>query len=521
VYATFYNLKENPFNLTPDPRYLFLSLYHKEALDHLLYGINERKGFIAITGGIGTGKTTLCRALLSHLDASTKSALIFNSFISDMELLSAINQEFGIAMTQGNGSKKDHVDALNRFLLKTFSEGGNALLLTDEAQNLSPSVLEQIRMISNLETEKEKLIQIVLVGQPELKEILKAPSMRQLDERITVRYDLKPLHPEDIKGYVEHRLVVAGGRGDLRFTGSAYKKIYAYSRGNPRRINAVCDRALLIGFAGGTHTISEKIVSKAIDDLQADPCMDPLALRRSGKRSRPVLLLIALLMFIVAAFVGWNFRKELLDRISPVQKTAVVPMVSPPPKPPEPEKKPAPLFLDERTSLSTLFGLFELGKMSEEDQGLSQLGLVSFRVPAEYYVIFKKPFRVHVSGSADSSSSSPRYLLIREVTEEGAIAIDAEGRDREVGREFILENWGEKVSWLYSQRNTRLMKGMSGPEVLRFQRVLSERGYLVEPTGAFDGETFTEVVRFQRDFGLHPDGIVGPRTMALIDQMME
>ena len=158
MYTSFFGFKENPFNLTPDPRYLFLSPYHKEALDHLLYGINERKGFIAITGGIGTGKTTLCRALLSHLDATTKSALILNAFISDLELLKAVNQEFGLQMGPEPLSKKDYIDTLNQFLLKNFGRGGNAVLLVDEAQNLSHAVLEQIRMLSNLETEREKLI---------------------------------------------------------------------------------------------------------------------------------------------------------------------------------------------------------------------------------------------------------------------------------------------------------------------------------------------------------------------------
>jgi len=200
MYTAFFGFKENPFNLTPDPRYLYLSRYHREALDHLLYGINERRGFIAITGGIGTGKTTLCRALLDHIDENTKSALIFSSFISDMEILETINHEFDIEMEPGAETKKDYIDALNQFLLDNFSKGGNALLLIDEAQNLSHTVLEQIRMLSNLETEKDKLIQIVLVGQSELKEVLAAPSLRQLNERITVRYNLKPLDPADLRG---------------------------------------------------------------------------------------------------------------------------------------------------------------------------------------------------------------------------------------------------------------------------------------------------------------------------------
>ena len=227
MYTSYFGFKENPFSLTPDPNYLYLSHCHKEAFDHLLYGINERKGFIVITGGIGTGKTTLCRALLGTLDSPTKTALIFNAYISDMELLRTINQEFGIDTGMAGQSKKDYIDSLNQFLLDTFSQGGNAVLLIDEAQNLSHTVLEQIRMLSNLETEKEKLVQIVLAGQSELGELLSSPALRQLDERIMVRYDLKPLNKRDVQGYVEHRLV-AGGKGNERFTKSALEAIYAY-----------------------------------------------------------------------------------------------------------------------------------------------------------------------------------------------------------------------------------------------------------------------------------------------------
>ncbi|MCG6879940.1 MAG: AAA family ATPase, partial [Deltaproteobacteria bacterium] len=225
MYKTFFGFKEHPFNLTPDPRYLYLSRYHREALDHLLYGINQRKGFIAITGGVGTGKTTLCRALLDHLDENTKSALIFSSFVSHMEILKSIAHEFGIPLPVETESKNALLDAINHFLLGVFREGGNALLLIDEAQNLSRTVLEQIRMLSNLETEKDKLIQIVLVGQSELKEVLSAHSLRQLDDRITVRYHLKPLDQKDVQGYVEHRLVVAGGKGDVKFSDGAFKRI--------------------------------------------------------------------------------------------------------------------------------------------------------------------------------------------------------------------------------------------------------------------------------------------------------
>ncbi len=528
MYTSFFGFKENPFSLTPDPRYLFLSRYHKEALDHLLYGINERKGFIAITGGIGTGKTTLCRALLSHLDASTKSALILNAFISDMELLKTINQEYGIEVDSGAEGKKDYIDKLNRFLLQNFSQGGNAVLLIDEAQNLSHTVLEQIRMLSNLETEREKLIQIVLVGQSELKELLAAATLRQLNERIMVRYDLKPLDPKDVQRYVEHRLVVAGGRGNLRFTEGVFKKLYSYSQGNPRRINAVCDRALLIAYVKEKHTLSKSMVGKAIEELYGELKPEPNVSDWSRKKFASSTLLLLLLM-IVAGFAGWSLR-EYIPGVSPVkEKPAPVRIVKPiePPKEPTPkeiliEKEPATLFLDDKTSLTRLFNLF-----SREVRGIDQdidevpYSLVIFDVEPEYHLWLKKPFRIHLSEAAPTPSEGHRYLLILEVTEEGAIAVDAEGERRPVTRDFIVRHWGPRLSFFYPSKNTDayLVKGMDVPAVLHVQRSLKGIGYKVETTGIYDEATFRGVTKFQKDLGLKADGIAGPRTRALLFQV--
>ncbi len=524
MYTSFFGFKENPFNLTPDPRYLFLSRYHKEALDHLLYGINERKGFIAITGGIGTGKTTLCRALLTHLDASTKSALILNSFISDMELLKSINQEFGIEVNSGADSKKEYIDRLNRFLLQNFSRGGRAVLLIDEAQNLSHTVLEQIRMLSNLETEREKLIQIVLVGQSELKELLAAPSLRQLNERIMVRYDLKPLDSTDVQGYVEHRLVVAGGRGDVRFTDGVYKNLYAYSQGNPRRINAVCDRALLIAYVKEKHTISKTMVVKAIEELHGELKTEPVVSDWSWKKFASSTLLLLLLM-IVAAFAGWSLREYIFGISSVKEKPApvrVIRPIEPPPKEIQIEKKPAPLFLDDKESLTGLFRLFS-SNLSGMEQNMDEVfyNLVSFNVEPEYHLWFKKPFRIHLSDDALMPSEGPRYLLIREVTKEGAIAVDAEGEERPVSRNFIVRHWGSGLSFFYPYKNKDpyLVKGTDVPDVLAVQRSLKEIGYEVETTGIYDEATFQGVKKFQGDLSLKADGIAGPRTRALLFQM--
>ena len=522
MYTSFFGFKENPFKLTPDPRYLFLSRFHREALDHLLYGVNERKGFIVITGGIGTGKTTLCRAFLSHLNSSTKSALIFNSFISDIELLKTINQEFGIEMDPSPPSKKDCIDALNHFLLSTFSSGGNAILLIDEAQNLSDTVLEQIRMLSNLETEKEKLIQIVLLGQNELKELLAAPSLKQLDERITVRYDLRPLDRKDIQGYVEHRLVIAGGRGNLRFTSGSIAKIYAYSQGNPRRINAICDRALLIAYSKNMHTISKGTVTEAVNDLRGKVNAYPSLAGVSRMRFGRVTVLLLLLIF-VAGFAGWSLRKNIWELFFSEKKIAAVNTKHVQPNNLKPQRKASSVFLDEQNSFERLFMLFNK-KRGESASGSRDLhfDLVTLDVDPENYVMFRQPFRIHLSNSSPSLPS-PRYILISKITSDGAVAIDSEDKEQAVTRDFILKNWDKSISWLYAHKdkNIKLTEGMNSPDVLKVQKILNKTGYPVEPSGNYDKQTHSNILRFQRNFGLKADGIVGPRTMALLYLMSD
>ena len=267
MYATYFGLKENPFSLSPEPRYLFLSEHHRDALNCLIYGIKEKKGFILISGDIGTGKTTICRSLINLLDDSVETALIFNTAISDLDLLETVIGEYGIAIISGSRTKKNYIDVLNDFLLRNFAAGKTAVLVIDEAQNLSYGVLEQIRMLSNLETETEKLIQIILIGQPELSNTLMLPALRQLNERITVRYDLKPLSSPEVREYIQHRLMVAQGPGSLKFTKGAFNLIYTFTEGIPRRINALCDRALLIAYTKNVSKIDRKIVKLAVHDI--------------------------------------------------------------------------------------------------------------------------------------------------------------------------------------------------------------------------------------------------------------
>ncbi len=265
MYQTFYGLREKPFSLTPDPQFLFLSESHRTAIESLLYGIQQREGFMVITGDIGTGKTTICRTFLERLDKNVKTAVIFNSFLTEEELLEAILRDFGFS-SKGK-TKKERIDALNKLLIFFLSHGRSAVLIIDEAQNLSVPVLEQIRMLSNLETEKEKLLQIILFGQLELDQKLRSAELKQLNQRIAVRHYLLPLTPKETESYIYQRLLVAGSRGSITFSGPALYEIYKFSKGAPRLINLLCDRALLAGFIQQTHYLDKEIIKLARNSL--------------------------------------------------------------------------------------------------------------------------------------------------------------------------------------------------------------------------------------------------------------
>ncbi|MBM3243342.1 MAG: AAA family ATPase [Candidatus Omnitrophica bacterium] len=265
MYCKFYGLKERPFNVTSDPAFFFLSNKHKEALAHLHYGVSQRKGIIVLTGEIGTGKTTICRFFLNELDKNVKTAFILNPRFSERELLESIIADFGIA-SSGKG-KLGLVRQLNAFLLSESEKGNNVVLIIDEAQNLKPGLLEQVRLLSNIETEKEKLFQVVLVGQPELNSRLNLYELRQLRQRIMVRYHIAPLDHTEIANYIEHRLNIAGLKEGIEFTRESIGAISDFSSGTPRLINMLCDRALLAGFAAETKTISQDIINKCIEEL--------------------------------------------------------------------------------------------------------------------------------------------------------------------------------------------------------------------------------------------------------------
>jgi general secretion pathway protein A len=266
MYLEFYNLREYPFNITPDPRFLYFAQHHKEAYDHLMYGIQNRKGFIELTGEVGSGKTTLCRAVLANLGKDVETALILNPSLTETQLLRAMLNDFGLEVK--GRDRLAYIEKLNEFLLERNREGTNVALVIDEAQDLSPEVMEQVRLLSNLETDQQKLIQIVMCGQPELQKRLARPDLRQLRQRITVRYHIPPLTQEDTMMYIRHRLWVAGSDGRIVFDSGAIREVYKFSKGGPRVINAICDNSLLAGYVARSNIIDARCVKKAIQQLE-------------------------------------------------------------------------------------------------------------------------------------------------------------------------------------------------------------------------------------------------------------
>jgi general secretion pathway protein A len=268
MYEDYYGFVEKPFSLTPDPKYLYRSESHASAFELLQYAIDRREGFAVITGDIGTGKTTLCRALLEQTDKRTFTALLLNPFLSEEDLLKAILQDLGV-LPRGEErftrqpSKQDLISTLNDFLLSLIPLGARAVVILDEAQNLPLHILEQIRILSNLETDKEKLLQIILVGQLNLTPLLKSPELRQLDQRISIRYELRPLGVDELSSYITHRLAIANGNRQVTFSPRAIDLVHQYSGGIPRLINLVCDRALLAAYSAQTSRIDADIVDAA------------------------------------------------------------------------------------------------------------------------------------------------------------------------------------------------------------------------------------------------------------------
>jgi general secretion pathway protein A len=529
MYLDYYVLREKPFNLTPDPRFVFLSKNHKEAFAHLLYGINNRSGFIVLTGEVGSGKTTVLRALLSQLDQDHhRTALIFNPPLSPPALLQNINREFGILTNTSDSSSL--LDALTQFLLQQNDEGRTVVLVIDEAQDLEAPVLEQIRLISNLETDREKLIQIVLAGQPEFGQILQRKELRQLNQRIIVRYHLQPMDFSDTVGYVNHRLEVAGRRGGVIFSRRALKRIYKYSGGLPRLINAACDRSLLAGYTRDKTRIGYRVASVGIKDMRRNTA--PFA-----QKGRLILIPVVVVLAAFLAVGIYLTGRDLIDELNPSQPVEAT----------EEQTKEAPPITGEELSRAMAA---ELGKISESESArrafntlaglwnappIPESGNLSQSKGMDHAALDRNLRLYRFSGNLGAllRIDIPAALELSMPGIRGKRFVSLVGKDNEqllvdppiAGRESLSfseleKHWSGQGFLLWKDPLnllTRVWPRSRGGHIKRLQDLLREAGAYSRPTtGVYDAGTLLAVKEFQSSRGIAQDGIVGVQTLLFL-----
>jgi len=533
MYCDFFGFSEKPFTITPNPRFIFLSKNHKEVFAHLLYGIRNHCGFIEITGEVGTGKTTALRTLLNQLESdSYRLALIFNPSLSARELLRSINAEFGIDSTAA--SDADLLDTLNGFLLRENAAGRTVVLVIDEAQNLEPDVLEQIRLLSNLETETDKLIQIILVGQPELGVMLRRSDLRQLSQRITVRYHLQPMDFDDACAYIRHRLEVAGFRAKELFSPRAVRKIYRFSRGFPRLINILCDRALLVAYTEDSKVVNGAMVDTATSELQSQGRKG-----RKGYRLWPsVVALSATLAVVGGGLYWWNepASGDQLAAVVPAGEARVMPpRGGPPPQADNLSALRRALAVSDQEATATaafnrLAGLWDVpplpsGQLISDagafERACSQrnLSVTPYQGSLEFLISLNTPAFVELSLP---EVSGYRYLALVGA-DGGGITISTAGNENiRLSVSELQTRWSGSayLPWAnHLNLPLTVRPGEDGKEVLRLQGLLRDAAaYAGRSTGWYDSATMSAVTRFQASRDIVQDGLVGPMTLMLLYQ---
>jgi general secretion pathway protein A len=542
LYTSHFGLREAPFAITPDPGYLYMSARHQEALAHLLFGISEGGGFVQLTGEVGTGKTTLSRYLTRQLPAHVDVAVVFNPRVTAAELLATVCDELRIPYDRQATTLKGFVDALYRYLLDAHARGRKTVLLIDEAQNLAPEVLEQVRLLTNLETEKDKLLQIILIGQPELAQVLAQPQLRQLSQRVTARYHLDPLSDRETAAYIRHRLKV-GGQKDMIFARGALREIYRLSGGVPRLINVICDRAMLGAWSRGLSRISPTVVRQAASEV--------LGRRVWNRQAVAVAAILAAAVVLTAAGVAWRVgadrSKPLVGREAerprseaPVQPPAPLPALAQPasavaavsaPQAAARREVPPPAGLggllaqgsvpsDRQAAFRALYGSWRVPVDGEPDLGCEQAGrhgLSCLQKAGTWQTLrrFDLPAVVELRGAG----SARHYATV--VGLDGGAATLAFGDER---RNFALGQidplWDGQFLLLWRPPGVRtipLIAGMRGRDVVWVrQRMTAVDG---KPMQGEDPELFDEalrdrVVAFQITRALVPDGIVGEETLS-------
>jgi len=545
MYTHYFGLKERPFSLAPDPRYLFMSARHQEALAHLLYGTGEDGGFVALTGEVGTGKTTLCHCLLEQLPEDVDMALILNPRMNALELLKSLCDELRISYPTDTHSLKVLVDALNSHLLSAHAKGRRTVVMIDEAQNLSFEVLEQIRLLTNLETTQTKLLHIILVGQPELNRLLEQKNLRQLNQRITARYYLEPLSLRETSAYIRHRISVSGGHTSL-FTTASIRAIYGYSKGIPRVINSICDRALLGAYSRGRQRVNTAIVHKASEEI--------LPRSRQKKRYfRPALwvtagIALTLIGAVAAGFFEWpqsrtdteipaatddNVAKqnEPKPRRREEEEQHVANGEAPSTPPPRPVKTETPaeddanfaeLITNPDHTLKAAFGdlfsqwqLPDASVVKQDCTGAEENGLrcLALHGTWQQMVNFNRPAMLEF----DLAGNTKRYTTLVAVDDDH-ITLQFGGKRYRVPREQVSPFWhgNYMVLWKPPAPNvTYLAPGMRSPWVAWVRERLTPADEPVQSSAGtryYDARLKQRVTAFQRARRLLPDGVVGPRT---------
>lgn len=517
MYNDHFGLEESPFSIAPDPRYLYLSQAHREALAHLIYGVRSDGGLVLLTGEVGTGKTTVCRCLLEQLPEDVDIALVLNPKLTTVELLATICDEFRIGYDPELTGVKGYIDRINSYLLAAHENNRRAVLIIDEAQNLSADVLEQLRLLTNLETSQRKLLQIILLGQPELRDLLRQPELRQLAQRITARYHLDSLRREEIAAYVSHRLAVAGLRHSV-FTPAAIRKLYRLSDGIPRVINLLCDRALLGAFAGGETRVTRGLLRQAAAEVFGT---DQLKFWQRSRRvlawSLGGLILVAIGAAAAAGYLTWQVRAKQVVASPP--PPAVAPAAAPT-RFEEPPKAELPGAGSELAAYQALFARWGLAYPPEasgmycRDAGLNGLGCLASRGSLRNLAHLNRPAVLVLYPQGDR----PVYATLVSFSETEARLVIA-GQPLSLEPKTVEQAWlGEfTLFWRLPPGYQGALKlGDRSPAVTWLgQALASLQGKALLPKSdlLFDAAMAAEVKRFQLQAGLIPDGIVGPQTL--------
>jgi general secretion pathway protein A len=536
MYLDYFGLQEAPFSIAPDPRYLFMSERHREALAHLMYGIRSEGGFVLLTGEVGTGKTTVCRCLLEQLPDNCEVAFVLNPKVTSRELLATICDELGIGYPEGNQSVKVFVDRINAHLLANHAAGRHTVVIIDEAQNLGPAVLEQLRLLTNLETNREKLLQIILLGQPEFRDMLARQELRQFSQRITARYHLTPLNYTEMVSYVRHRLQVAGLAPiscQTLFPSRVLRRLYRISGGVPRLVNLLCDRALLGVYAGETREVSPAILAQAAQEVLGSP-------RRLPQMSLRPVLAAAMVVLVVTALAGaYHYREGLTSR-GPLQALLADESQM------QESMEEAPIAADAEVS--------DQGMTWPEQQPVAQSERLAFEALLSTWDVVELPQPgadlcayvgdlglrcMHDRGNFRTLEilGHPAVLTLFDDhgrTYHGAlISLDSEqatlligGEERRVSIEEVQEHWLGEFTLVWRvppEYSGNLHPGARDPFVLWLARRLADiEGSTAEPHSSelYDAGLVQQVRRFQLSRGLQPDGIVGSKTLIQLGSVL-